>query len=75
MDFKYPDGKRPFEINSDYLKGKEKSNNPLHWAIYWSDIFLTNLVFDSYQDQFFMVNSHNEIPFDMSIYSKSYFNE
>jgi hypothetical protein len=65
----------PFEIKKDYLKGKENTNNPLHWAIYWSDIFLTNLVFDSYQDQVFMENSEGEVPFDMSFYSRSYLEE
>jgi ankyrin repeat protein len=54
------------EITIEYRKLKKGLNSPLHWAIYWTDIDLAELVYKECQEQIFWVNKHDMIPFDMS---------
>lgn len=73
LRYRNQEGEREFQIKFERLK--KGQNSPLHWALYWVDIHLTNLVFDECKDQIFWLNGQAEVPFDMSLYLKSVFEE
>lgn len=63
LKYKNKLGKKEYFIK--FKKLRKGMNSPMHWAIYWSDIHLTNLVYEECRDQIFWTNSDNMTPFDM----------
>jgi len=64
LEYKNGAGKQEITIKFDELK--KGLNSPLHWAIYWTDIDLADIVYQECPEQIFWINKHDMIPFDMS---------
>lgn len=66
-------GGNVFDITKDTIR--KKMNTPLHWAIYWTDIDLAELVFCEFPAQIFYPNKDDMIPFDMCYQTQTKFLE
>ena len=73
LEYKDHNGKIVFDITKGTCR--KRMNTPLHWAIYWTDLELAELVFCEFPAQIFFPNKDDMIPFDMCYQTQSKFLE
>lgn len=53
------------KVHITYDSLEKKSNCPLHWAIYWADYTLANLLIQKSPKLIFFENERGNVPFEM----------
>jgi ankyrin repeat protein len=71
LEYTDHEGRRPFLITNSSIKSG--FNTPLHWAFYWADIDLVEILYKCNPALIFKINRNKQIPFDIALQARDKF--